>query len=121
MKQLKIEGQQELTGEIKISGAKNIVVALIPAAILCDETATISNVTNIKDVYDLFPSNNPRESSNIDLPAPVSPVNTINPLDKSISRLSISTTFLIDSVFNMCIYYPFDTNPVAILVHLPLG
>ena len=36
MKQLIIEGQKELTGEIKISGAKNSVVALIPAAILSD-------------------------------------------------------------------------------------
>ena len=36
MKQLVINGQKELTGEIKISGAKNSVVALIPAAILSD-------------------------------------------------------------------------------------
>ena len=41
MKQLVINGNKELTGEIKISGAKNSVVALIPAAILSDEEVTL--------------------------------------------------------------------------------
>ena len=50
MKKLKIQGQNELTGTIKISGAKNSAVALIPAAILCDETATIFNIPNISDI-----------------------------------------------------------------------
>ena len=50
MKQIKITGGNTLTGEIKISGAKNSAVALIPAAILCDETATIFNVPNISDI-----------------------------------------------------------------------
>ena len=49
MKRFKIEGQHELSGEIKISGAKNSVVALIPAAILTDEEATICNVPEITD------------------------------------------------------------------------
>ena len=53
MPKIKIEGGHELTGTITIGGAKNSVVALIPAAILCDETATISNVPNITDVDDL--------------------------------------------------------------------
>lgn len=49
MKKIKIEGGKELTGTIKISGAKNSAVALIPASILCDENTTISNVPNITD------------------------------------------------------------------------
>ncbi len=53
MPKIRIDGGHELTGTITISGAKNSVVALIPAAILCDETVTISNVPNITDVDDL--------------------------------------------------------------------
>ena len=54
MKQLIINGQQELTGEIKISGAKNSVVALIPAAILSDEEVILYNVPNISDTNALI-------------------------------------------------------------------
>lgn len=54
MKQLVIRGGQELTGEIKISGAKNSVVALIPAAILSDEEVTLNNVPNISDTKALL-------------------------------------------------------------------
>ena len=54
MRQLVIEGQHELTGEIKISGAKNSVVALIPAAILSDEEVTLFNVPNISDTQALI-------------------------------------------------------------------
>lgn len=53
MPKIRIEGGHKLSGTISISGAKNSVVALIPAAILCDETATISNVPDITDVDDL--------------------------------------------------------------------
>ena len=54
MKQLIINGNKELTGEIKISGAKNSVVALIPAAILSDEEVTLYNVPNISDTNALI-------------------------------------------------------------------
>lgn len=54
MKQLIIEGGKKLTGEIKISGAKNSVVALIPAAILSDEEVTLYNVPNISDTKSLI-------------------------------------------------------------------
>ncbi len=54
MKQLVIEGGKKLTGEIKISGAKNSVVALIPAAILSDEEVTLYNVPNISDTNALI-------------------------------------------------------------------
>ena len=53
MPKIKIEGGHQLTGTITVGGAKNSAVALIPAAILCDETVTISNVPNITDVDDL--------------------------------------------------------------------
>ena len=49
MKIIEIEGGRELQGTIRISGAKNATVALIPAAILTDEEATICNVPEITD------------------------------------------------------------------------
>ncbi len=49
MKIIEIEGARELNGAIRISGAKNATVALIPAAILTDEEATICNVPEITD------------------------------------------------------------------------
>ena len=50
MKQIKIIGGEPLSGTIRISGAKNSAVALIPAAILCDEEVKISNIPNISDI-----------------------------------------------------------------------
>lgn len=50
MKKLIIEGNHELSGTIKIGGAKNSVVALIPAAMLTDGKCVIYNVPNISDV-----------------------------------------------------------------------
>ncbi len=50
MKKLIIEGKKELTGTIKIGGAKNSVVALLPAAILSNGKSVIYNVPNISDV-----------------------------------------------------------------------
>ena len=49
MKVLEINGGKTLSGTIRISGAKNSVVALIPAAILTDEDVTICNVPEITD------------------------------------------------------------------------
>ncbi len=53
MKILEIDGGRKLTGTIRVSGAKNATVALIPAAILTDEEATICNVPEITDTDDL--------------------------------------------------------------------
>jgi UDP-N-acetylglucosamine 1-carboxyvinyltransferase len=53
MKKLRIEGKHELTGTIRISGAKNSSVALIPAALLASETVTICNVPEITDTDNL--------------------------------------------------------------------
>jgi len=49
MKQIIIKGGSKLTGTIPISGMKNSAVALIPAAILCDEETIINNVPEISD------------------------------------------------------------------------
>ena len=50
MKKLVIEGKHELKGRVKIGGAKNSVVALIPAAMLTNGKCVIRNVPNISDV-----------------------------------------------------------------------
>ncbi len=49
MKIMEVYGTNELSGTIRISGAKNATVALIPAAILTDEEATICNIPEITD------------------------------------------------------------------------
>ncbi len=45
-----IEGGHELNGEVNITGAKNAVLGIIPAAILCGGTTHIENVPDIRDV-----------------------------------------------------------------------
>lgn len=50
MHKIIIEGGNKLSGKINISGSKNSAVALVPAAVLCDEEVTIANVPNISDI-----------------------------------------------------------------------
>ena len=50
MKQIIIQGGNKLSGTIKISGAKNSAVALIPASILADDIVKIDNVPMVSDV-----------------------------------------------------------------------
>ncbi len=50
MKKIRIDGGYPLTGTIKISGAKNSAVALVPASLLADSKVTIDNVPNISDI-----------------------------------------------------------------------
>jgi UDP-N-acetylglucosamine 1-carboxyvinyltransferase len=50
MKKMIINGSKELTGEIKISGAKNSAVALVPASLLSDGVVTIDNIPDISDI-----------------------------------------------------------------------
>src|SRR5439155_648437 len=45
-----IEGGVPLRGTVHISGAKNAVLKLMAAAVLCDEPCTISNAPRIADV-----------------------------------------------------------------------
>ena len=50
MKKIIMDGGQEISGTIKISGAKNSIVALIPASILTSGKCVIKNVPDISDV-----------------------------------------------------------------------
>lgn len=50
MKQVKVCGGNKLSGTIKISGAKNSAVALIPASLLSDDIVKIDNIPNISDI-----------------------------------------------------------------------
>ena len=50
MEKFIIKGGRRLHGEVVISGAKNAVVAIIPAVILSDEPCILENIPNISDV-----------------------------------------------------------------------
>lgn len=47
MKIMEVEGGHKLSGTIRVSGAKNATVAIIPAAILTDEEVTICNIPDL--------------------------------------------------------------------------
>ncbi|WP_432354037.1 UDP-N-acetylglucosamine 1-carboxyvinyltransferase [Sporosarcina sp. A2] len=53
MEVYKIQGGTPLKGNIKVSGAKNSAVALIPASILADSPVTIEGLPEISDVHTL--------------------------------------------------------------------
>ena len=50
MEKYVIRGGRKLGGEVVISGAKNAVVAILPATILSDEPCVIENIPDISDV-----------------------------------------------------------------------
>ena len=50
MEKLVITGPTPLRGDVKISGAKNAAVAIIPATILINGICTIENLPNISDI-----------------------------------------------------------------------
>ncbi|HZJ83688.1 MAG TPA: UDP-N-acetylglucosamine 1-carboxyvinyltransferase [Clostridia bacterium] len=50
MEKLRIYGGRKLKGRVKVSGAKNAAVAVIPAALLADDTCVIDNLPYIDDV-----------------------------------------------------------------------
>ena len=54
MKKIVINGGRPLKGEVTISGAKNSVVALIPATILADDVVPLDGVPDISDVASLI-------------------------------------------------------------------
>ena len=54
MKKIVINGGRPLKGEVTISGAKNSVVALIPATIVADDIVTLDGVPDISDVASLI-------------------------------------------------------------------
>ena len=49
----KINGEKRLQGTIKVSGAKNSAVALIPASILANSPVTIEGLPEISDAWTL--------------------------------------------------------------------
>lgn len=51
MEKIIIEGGNPLHGTVNISGAKNAVVAIIPATILAQGICRLENIPNISDVY----------------------------------------------------------------------
>ncbi|EHI73597.1 UDP-N-acetylglucosamine 1-carboxyvinyltransferase [Streptococcus criceti] len=53
MRKIIINGGRPLSGEVAVSGAKNSVVALIPAIILADDPVTLDGVPAISDVDSL--------------------------------------------------------------------
>ncbi|MCA0971044.1 UDP-N-acetylglucosamine 1-carboxyvinyltransferase [Halobacillus litoralis] len=50
MHKLLVEGGTKLRGQVRVSGAKNSAVALLPAAILAESPVTIEGLPNISDV-----------------------------------------------------------------------
>ncbi|MCI5856760.1 MAG: UDP-N-acetylglucosamine 1-carboxyvinyltransferase [Agathobacter sp.] len=50
MEQYVIKGGSPLYGEVVIGGAKNAALAILAAAIMTDETVTIDNLPNVRDI-----------------------------------------------------------------------
>ena len=50
MEKFVINGGKQLNGKVRISGAKNAAVAILPAVLLTDETCIIENLPEISDV-----------------------------------------------------------------------
>lgn len=53
LQKILIEGGHALKGKVRINGAKNSAVALLPAALLADSHVMIEGLPNISDVYTL--------------------------------------------------------------------
>lgn len=51
MEKLKVKGGYSLKGTVKVDGAKNSAVALVPAAILAESPITIEGLPNISDIH----------------------------------------------------------------------
>ena len=54
MDKLVIEGGKKLSGEVKISGAKNSALPIMAATLLTDETCTIRNVPRLRDTLTMM-------------------------------------------------------------------
>lgn len=54
MRKIVIQGGRPLKGEVPVSGAKNSVVALIPALILADDEVILDGVPDLSDVVNLI-------------------------------------------------------------------
>ncbi len=54
MEKFVISGGNRLCGEVRISGAKNAAVAILPAVLLADSPSIIENIPNISDVTNIL-------------------------------------------------------------------
>ena len=50
MEQFVIKGGNPIVGEVEIGGAKNAALAILAAAIMADETVTIDNLPDVRDI-----------------------------------------------------------------------
>ena len=50
MEQYVIKGGTPLKGEVVIGGAKNAALGIVAAAIMTDETVTIENLPDVRDI-----------------------------------------------------------------------
>ncbi len=50
MEQYVIKGGNALAGEVEISGAKNAALAILAASIMADETVTVENLPDVRDI-----------------------------------------------------------------------
>ena len=50
MDQYIIKGGNPLVGEVEIGGAKNAALAILAASIMTDETVTIDNLPDVRDI-----------------------------------------------------------------------
>jgi len=53
MNKFRIQGGQRLHGTVAVRGGKNAAVAVLSAALLCDEPVTIENLPKIEDIHHL--------------------------------------------------------------------
>ena len=72
MEQYVIKGGNPLNGEVEIGGAKNAALAILAAAIMTDETVTIENLPNVRDINVfclLYTSQSPRDRTRSRMPS----------------------------------------------------
>ena len=113
MKILEIEGNVPLIGNIRIGGAKNSAVALIPAAILTDNKTTLTNIPDITDIDALcdileFMNVNVTRASGSIVIDPKDMENVVIP-DKLTNKLRASYYFmasLLAKYNHVCINFP---------------
>ena len=53
MEQYVIKGGNPLVGEVEIGGAKNAALAILSAAVMTDETVTIENLPNVREIQEI--------------------------------------------------------------------
>lgn len=117
MKKIIIEGNNTLSGKIKIGGAKNSVVALIPAAIMSKGKVKITNVPKISDkdalieILELLNVSVKKQNSVIEIDAS-NTINTVIP-EKLSNKLRASYYFmgaLLSRFKHVEIYFPGGCN-----------